>query len=180
MGRGVAAAAAMAQVRSAARAYIAVDPSPAAVLTKLDRLQAVMGDDQLVTLVLLLLDLGTGSADLANAGHPPVVLLDRDGHARELAGRPGIAVGANDHPREQDTVAVGSGETLVLFTDGLVERRDEDIDVGLARLRAAAERLLPGAVLEHGLESLVHEVRDVGRDDDVAALLVRLGLPGVP
>jgi serine phosphatase RsbU (regulator of sigma subunit) len=177
MGRGVAAAAAMAQVRAAARAYIAVDPTPTAVLGNLDRLHAVLGDEQLVTLVYLLVDLATGRAAMGNAGHPPPVLVSREGRARQLAGS-GVAVGANDFPRQQTDVWFGEGETLVLFTDGLVERRDEDIDAGQARLRAAAEELLTGPDRAAGLVALVGEVRDASRDDDVAALVVRRG--GVP
>jgi GAF domain-containing protein len=173
MGRGFAAAAAMAQVRASARAYIAVDPSPTSVLTNLDRLHAMLDDEQLVTLVYLLVDLGTGRADVANAGHPPAVLLTRAGEARQLDGS-GVALGANDRPREQTTVSIGPGETLVLFTDGLVERRDENIDVGQGRLLRAAEVLLTGADLGPGLDALVTEVRDTSRDDDVAALAVRL------
>ena len=172
MGRGVVAAAAMAQVRAAARAYIAVDPTPTTVLANLDRLHALVGDEQLVTLVYLLVDLGTGGADMGNAGHPPPVLLSRQGRARQLAGS-GVAVGANEYPREQTAVEFAEGETLVLFTDGLVERRHEDIDVGQARLCTAAQELLTGRDLVAGLDALVARVRDGSRDDDVAALVVR-------
>jgi serine phosphatase RsbU (regulator of sigma subunit) len=179
MGRGVAAAAAMAQVRAAARAYIAVDPTPSVVLSNLDRLHAVLGDDQLVTVVYLLVDLSTGRADVGNAGHPPPLLVGAAGRGRQLVGS-GVAVGANAWPREEFTVPVGPGETLVLFTDGLVERRDEDIDVGQARLLEAAEVLLSGSDLTAGLDALVTRVRDASRDDDVAALVVRRTNGSVP
>jgi len=109
---------------------------------------------------------------MGNAGHPPPVLLSREGRARQLPGS-GVAVGANEFPREQTDVSFGEGETLVLFTDGLVERRHEDIDAGQARLRTAAEELLTGPDLAAGLVALVGEVRDSSRDDDVAALVVR-------
>ena len=135
-------------------------------------MQAELGEEQLVTLVYLLVDLRTGRADVGNAGHPPPLVVSQVGPGRQLVGS-GVAVGANDYPREETTVFLDPGETLVLFTDGLVERRDEDIDVGQARLLKAAGVLLTGGHLGAGLDALVTEVRDTSRDDDVAALVVR-------
>ena len=172
MGRGVGAAAAMAEVRAAVRAYIALDPTPTSVLSNLDRMHALVSGEQLVTLIYLVVDLEENHVVIGNAGHPPAVLVSRDGSARPLTGPHGVPLGVDAQSREQTTAPFGDGETLLLFTDGLIERRIEDIDVGLGRLVGSAGEL-KGSDLGAGLEALVREVRDPSRDDDVAALAVR-------
>ena len=84
MGRGVAAAAAMAHVRAAVRAYAALDPRPQVVLAHLDQMFDHYGSEQLVTLLYLLVDPGRDEARIGNAGHPPPVLLRADGTLVEL------------------------------------------------------------------------------------------------
>jgi serine phosphatase RsbU (regulator of sigma subunit) len=87
-----------------------------------------------------------------------------------FADGPPLGVGASD--REQATVPFGVGDTLLAFTDGLIERRDEDIDTGLERL-ARAVPLLAADPLASGVERLVEAVRDDTYDDDMAALGLR-------
>ena len=128
MGRGVAAAAAMAQMRAAVRAYIAVDPTPEAVMTKLDLMFAQYPTEQLVTLVYLLVDPAGDELVVANAGHPPPVLLRADLSADQLPLADGCPLGAVPQDRRQITVPFRAGDTVLAFTDGLIERRDEDID----------------------------------------------------
>jgi GAF domain-containing protein len=172
MGRGVHAAAAMAQMRSAVRAFVAVDPSPVSVLSRLDRLFKQYDIDQLVTMAYAVADPDRDEIVIANAGHLAPVVLRADGSQNALDVSDGLLLGAGGTERTQFTFPFGPGDLLLAFTDGLVERRDEDIDVGLLRLEAACGRLRSGALREH-LVGLMDEVRDPLRDDDVALLAVR-------
>lgn len=170
MGRGVEAAAAMAQMRAALRAYVAVDPAPAEVMGRMDKLFATYDLAQLVTLVYVVL--GPDSATFVNAGHLPPMVLAADGSVTSLPIADGPPLGVPDAERREQSVALPEGCTVVAFTDGLVERRDEGIDAGLARIRAQLEALRDGLSRET-LAALVQQVRDHRRDDDVAALVIR-------
>ena len=172
MGRGVAAAASMAQMRASVRAYLAVDPEPDGVLTKLDLMMAAYGDDQLVTLVYLLVDPARDEILVANAGHPAPVLLRADSSVDQLPSADGGPLGIPRGPRRQHRIGFGPGDTILLFTDGLIERRTEDIDAGRARLSGAVGALAEGE-LQEALGTLVDEVRDETQDDDVAAVALR-------
>ena len=172
MGRGVAAAAAMAQMRAAVRAYTAVDPTPEAVMSKLDLLFAQNESEQLVTLVYVLLDPESDDLAVANAGHPPPVILRRDLSTEQLPLASGPPLGATPGHREQVTMPFGGGDTLLAFTDGLVERRDEDIDQGMGRLLRTLP-VMAGPDLPTALDHLIRHTRDPSQDDDVAALAVR-------
>ncbi|MFC4786932.1 SpoIIE family protein phosphatase [Nocardioides sp. MAHUQ-72] len=172
MGRGVGAAAAMAQMRAAVRAYVAVDPQPEVVLRKLDLLFATYGMSQLVTLVYALADPSRNELVVVNAGHPPPLVLREDGAVEELPTADGPPLGISDGPRHTLTVPLRSGDTVLAFTDGLIERRAEDIDEGQRRVREAAPGLV-GEPLGQALERLVESVRDLTREDDVAVLAAR-------
>ena len=173
MGRGVGAAAAMAHMRAAIRAYAAVDPSPDVVLTKLDRMFARYRTEQLVTVCYLLADPARDDLVVGNAGHLPPLLLHRDGTSTQLplADGPPLGVPARE-PRQHHVVKLRPGETVVAFTDGLIERRDEDLTVGQERLNRAL-RKLTGSPLAEALVELVDAVGDPSRDDDVAVLAAR-------
>ena len=172
MGRGVAAAAAMAQMRASVRAYIAVDPTPEVVLDKLDLLFTTYRMTQLVTLVYLVADPRRGELVYANAGHPPAVVLRADGTAEQLPWADDAPLGLGVAPRTSRTCAFHHGDTVLAFTDGLIERRDEDIDAGQRRLLEHARALGTGGLRET-LPRIVESVRDHTREDDVAALAVR-------
>jgi PAS domain S-box-containing protein len=171
MGRGVAAAAAMAQVRSALRAYLVVDDEPAAVMHNLDLMFNQYDIAQLVTLVYLVIDPSRDELRMVNAGHPPPLVIRSDSVEQlPLAGSPPFGTG--DAERATVRVPFHVGETLLAYTDGLVERRTEGIDVGLDRLLGQAGRLRrPG--LSGALVELVDAMHDDTREDDVAALAVR-------
>ena len=141
MGRGVAAAAAMAQMRAAVRAYAAVEPWPEAVLRNLDLMFARYGTEQLVTLVYMVLNPRTDELVVANAGHPPPVILRGDRSTEQLPLADGAPLGAGPQRRRQVRVPLRAGDTLLAFTDGLIERRDEDIDHGLQRVHDALSHL---------------------------------------
>ena len=172
MGRGVEAAAAMAQMRAAVRAYTAVDPDPASVLGKLDRMFAQFPTDQLVTLVYLVVDPGRDEILVANAGHPAPVLLRVDGSAEQLPDADGCPLGVLVQDRIAHTVPMRDGDTVLLFTDGLIERRDEDIDIGQKKVLHALP-MLASADLEAALVELVVSLREPSLDDDVAAVAAR-------
>jgi serine phosphatase RsbU (regulator of sigma subunit) len=149
-----------------------VDPDPASVVGRLDRMVVRYGTEQLVTLVYAVADAATGTLVMTNAGHPPPSLVREDGTVAQLPLADGPPLGVSRLAREQRTVSLAVGDTLLLFTDGLVERRGEDIDDGLARLARALPALAapdPGA----GLRRVVESVRDETYDDDIAALALR-------
>jgi GAF domain-containing protein len=175
MGRGVHAASVMAQMRSAVRTLIALDPDPAAVMNGLDLVFDRLELDHLVTLVYAVADSRAGQVDTVNAGHPPPLVV-RPGGVEVVSGPDTMILGAGGGDRSIVRTPLQPGDTLLVYTDGLIERRHEDIDDGLARLTAAC--LGPGEPF-HGdlaavLERLVDSLRDPTRDDDVAVLAVRL------
>ncbi len=92
--------------------------------------------DQLVTLVYLVADPATDELVVTNAGHPPPVLLRADGSTEQLPFADGVPLGTLPAGRKQSTVPFRAGDTLLAFTDGLIERRSEDIDLGQDRLLA--------------------------------------------
>ena len=139
MGRGLAAAAAMAEIRTIIRSYAIEDPSPRSVFGKVDAYFAEFEVAQLVTVLYCLVDLKTGGVEIGNAGHLPPILVDGTG-AQTLPTVVGPPFGVQPGVREAMTHSLEPGAALVLITDGLVERRGEDIDVGLRRaLKAAAQ-----------------------------------------
>jgi serine phosphatase RsbU (regulator of sigma subunit) len=169
MGRGVSAAAAMAQIRAAVRAYVAIDTSPENVLSRLDSMFEMYDVADLVTLVYLVAEPSRDLVRMINAGHPPPVLLRADGQVAETPEEVAMPLGVGPVERVATELTVRAGDTVLLFTDGLIERRDEDIDRGQQRLSAAVPRL-SGGDLDVRLAELVDAVRDHTREDDVAAL----------
>jgi serine phosphatase RsbU (regulator of sigma subunit) len=129
--------------------------------------------EQLVTLIYLLADPARDELAFGNAGHPPPVLLHGNLAVTQLPFADGPPLGVTlDEPRQRSVIRFPVGDTVVAFTDGLIERRDEDITDGQKRV-AAAVRRLSGHPLPAALTALVSNVRDPSRDDDVAVLAVR-------
>jgi PAS domain S-box-containing protein len=172
MGRGVAAAAAMAQMRAAVRAFTAVDPTPQVVMANLDAMFAQFPTEQLVTLVYAVADPRRDELAVCNAGHPPPVVLRADGSTEQLPSADGAPLAVIPQHRRQVTVPFHLGDTVLAFTDGLIERRDEDIDAGQERVLGALSTLA-GPDLSGALDVVVEQLRDPDRDDDVAALAAR-------
>ena len=161
----------MAQMRASVRAFASVDPSPEAVLDALDRMVVQFDADQLVTLVYVLADAAAGTLRIGSAGHLPPFLAHPDGRVERLPDADGPPLGLASG-RSGLEVAFGPGDALLLVTDGLVERRGEDIETGLERLRSAVHELADHP-LDEGLAQVVALVGDESSDDDVAALVLR-------
>ncbi|GAW52167.1 MULTISPECIES: SpoIIE family protein phosphatase [unclassified Nocardioides] len=171
MGRGVQAASVMAQMRSAIRTLVALDADPAAVMDSLDLVFDRLELDHLVTVAYAVTDPVAGTAQVINAGHPAPLILRHDGSLDIVANGETMLLGAGGGARDVATLPLDPGDTILLYTDGLVERRGEDLDDGMARLidvcrNRGNERL--GDFLQH----MIDAVRDPTRDDDVAALAV--------
>ncbi|MGD9755807.1 MAG: PP2C family protein-serine/threonine phosphatase [Acidimicrobiia bacterium] len=170
-GRGLRAASVMASLRFTARAFAGQGDDPATVLAKLNELTAIDADGQFATVACALVDLGAGTVTVANAGHPRPLLLDAEG-GRFLTTVTGPPVGIVSSTRyEQCTHPIGPTGTLVLFTDGLMERRNETLDIGMERLRQAAVQ--PAERLDELLDGLLERLVGHGVDDDVAILALR-------
>ena len=174
VGHDLAASSAMGQLRSTLRAFAYEDhESAAGVLARLDRLFEALGLSY-ATCVLAILDPATRTFQWSCAGHPPPLLVGK-GTARFLEGGAGALLGlAAGTKTGEAAIILDEGDAIVLYTDGLVERRGESIDVGLRRLADAAGALAGGA--EAVCTALLGSLLPVGiaRDDDVAILVARL------
>ena len=139
VGRGLGAAAAMGQLRSAIRAYALERSSPASVLERMSRLVEQFEAAQMATLVFAVLDPESATLTYACAGHPPPLLLGPDGTASFLGGGRSLPLGLTGAPRSEAVTTIESGSTLILYTDGLVERRSGSIEDGMEALRLAVQ-----------------------------------------
>ena len=134
-GRGLEAATMMASLRFAARAYAIEGHSPAAILSKLSALVSIGRDGHFATVLCGLLDVAAGRVTVANAGHPEPLLLTPSG-ADYVATNVGVPVGVDPTASYTEVeFSFPRGATLLLYTDGAIERRGERLDVGLQRLK---------------------------------------------
>lgn len=172
-GHGLAAAAAMAHVRAATRAYLAIDPEPGQVVTKLDAMFERLSVSQLVSLCYLVLDPTAGELSYVNAGHYPPLLLGPQASPRFATTPPQRPLGAGGDTRQETVIPFAEDETLLLYTDGLIERRGEVIDTGLERLARQASSLAGAADLPSALRDLVQAQRGAQDADDVTAIALR-------
>ncbi len=165
-GHGLRAATTMASLRHATLAYAAHNPHPALILERLSRYVNSSRHDYFATVLCVLIDVNEHTLSAASAGHLPPLLLDDDGaHYLELTASAPIGV-ARETGYEEASVQVGPRTTLVAFTDGLVERRAEVIDIGLQRLRDAAAE--PGMGLDELIATLPGRLASDGHHDDTA------------
>ncbi|MGC9671197.1 SpoIIE family protein phosphatase [Planosporangium sp. 12N6] len=172
MGRGVRAAAVMGQLRAAVRAYARLDLPPADVLEFLDGVVRDLGDDQIVTCVYAVYDPGDGTLTYANAGHLPPVLVTPDGSARRLTDAAGPPLGTGPHTLGEEQLTLPTGAILALYTDGLVEQRDSDLDAGIDALATQLTKV--DTPLNDVPDTLVERLLPGGPDDDIAVLLAQV------
>lgn len=178
VGRGLKAAVAMGQLRSAVRALTAPGAGPGRVLGGLDRFVDQFEDARCATVVLGQLDLDTGDFSYACAGHLPPVLVPATGDPRLLWGGRSTPLGvvADSLSRDEANLRLNPGDAVLLYTDGLVERRHRSLDGGLDALVAAAGD--DGPSLQDRIDHLTRRLLvDEDSRDDVCLLLVRWNGP---
>ena len=175
-GHGVHSVATMAQLRNAVRAFADEDPSPARVLTRLNRMQCRLGGGETATVIVAVWHPGERTLVRANAGHPPVLRcrLGEFGFLSPAEG-PDLMIGADPDWHYHDEVkALRPGTTLVFYTDGLIETRAHSFDTSMEDLRRFAESLndlSPQAVCD---EILGWRLQRSRRDDDVCLIAARM------
>ncbi|MCX4750844.1 SpoIIE family protein phosphatase [Kitasatospora sp. NBC_01287] len=176
MGHGLDAAATMSEYRSLVRALALQRRSPAGILREAERITEALEQERVATCVLALLDPASQLCTFATAGHLPPLQLDRPhlrGRLLRLPVGPPLGAGAGGH--SQLTLPFGPGSTLLLYTDGLIERRTRDIEESLTAL--AALRFDPAAPLEHLIDTALTGLSAGHGEDDVAILATRLSAP---
>jgi PAS domain S-box-containing protein len=172
-GRGVRAAAVMGRLAIAMHAY-AIDGLPVnAVVGGVNRLMGDFEEEEIATVFALNLDPRSGDATYARAGHPPALVRMPDGSVTELSGEGAPPIGwREDLPIAANSTNLPRGSTVLLYTDGLIERREYDIDVAIQRLRDAF------AAAPDDPQQIVESLpRDLGAEsvpDDIALLAARV------
>ncbi|WP_250401037.1 PP2C family protein-serine/threonine phosphatase [Streptomyces cellostaticus] len=171
MGHGLEAAVDMNAYRSSLRYIAATDLPPHRVLRQMDFIASGEADRRPATCLLARVDPGRGQITLAGAGHLPPLLIGPDGAAALLPVPVGPPLGTGLGGYDSVTHPASPGQTLVLFTDGLVERRGEDIDRSLARL--AGLRFPAGQGVGDVLDTILSALDARHAEDDVAVLAAR-------
>jgi serine phosphatase RsbU (regulator of sigma subunit)/anti-sigma regulatory factor (Ser/Thr protein kinase) len=174
-GHGLEAAAAMGQLRSAWRALASDEgATPASVLTSLDRFADDMPGVPFSTVAVVRLDPANGNLDYGCAGHPPPLVLAPNGEAHYLPGGRSMPLGVPwQGERHEHGVRLEAGSTILLYSDGLIERRGEPIDRGMQRLRDVAAARSRIADLEP-LGKELAKLSLANQEDDITLLMVRL------
>jgi serine phosphatase RsbU (regulator of sigma subunit)/anti-sigma regulatory factor (Ser/Thr protein kinase) len=179
MGHSMTSAAIMGQLRTTAQTLAGLDLPPQEVLHHLDDQAQRLGTDRMATCLYAVYDPISHRITIANAGHPPPILLHLGGRAEVLRVPPGAPIGVGGVDFEAVELDAPAGATLLLYTDGLVESRLRDVWTGIEQLRErlAATAQLTGPDHSPPLEALCDDVLDVlgpgDRDDDIALLAAR-------
>jgi serine phosphatase RsbU (regulator of sigma subunit) len=175
-GHGVRAAVTMGRLRTAIRTLARLELPPAETLQQLDELMHELGqrEPHFATCVYAVFDAVSGTCEVASAGHLPPLLVSPDGEGEFLDVAPAPPLGIGSGPIHTRVFKIRDGSLLVLYTDGLVERRTSDIDEGLARLR---DTFGPGSStrpLEELCKATLAGVYADHQRDDIAVLVARL------
>ncbi|MEV8094450.1 SpoIIE family protein phosphatase [Kitasatospora sp. NPDC085879] len=169
MGHGIRAAATMGQLRTVARTLITLEMDPARVLRRLDDAAAAIGESQFATCVCVLFDPVDRICTAATAGHLPPVIARADGSTELLELPPGAPLGVGGVPFESVQTTLDEDAILVLYTDGLVERRGRDLDEGIDLLRrTVAERR---DSLEQTCDAVLAALGAAAGQDDIAVIM---------
>jgi PAS domain S-box-containing protein len=174
VGRGVRAASVMGQLRNVLRAYAVEGHSPASVLQRVDAFTEGLPETDMATLVYLRCDPKTGTVVYTNAGHPPPIVLRADGSTEYLEGGRSVPIATVRSAEYTDAMThLSPGDTLLLYTDGLIEERKRSIDEGLEALEDAVGRA--PKELEELCDFVLKEIlSDREAVDDTALVALRL------
>lgn len=174
VGHGMESIAAMSRLRSAASALTFTMPQPNDVVRLLDEYARVSTPESFATCLVMMIDDG-GHISWSSAGHLPALLVDPHGQTTFLGGALGPPLGATRvmSARTSGHAALGTDSTIVLYTDGLIERRGEPLDRGFARLASAASARA-GTPVEEMCDRLLADLLDGFSQDDVVVMAARL------
>ena len=173
VGHGLEAATVMAQLRSAARAMILEGRDPAAVLDGLDTFASSIEGAACASVVCAVFDRNKRTLTYARAGHPPPLIVNAAGVTwLDDAGGPLLSIDTG-RPRATAVVNVDDADVLVLYSDGLIERRGESLDIGLDRLAVAATELY-GDTVHRIAEGLIRLLSPETTRDDVVIVVKQL------
>ncbi len=173
-GRGLSAATIMARLRFTMRAYLLEGHAPELVLRMCSEQLDLERDGHFATAIIGIGDLNSREITLANAGHLPPLIICESG-SDSAPTKVGVPLGVMASEYEPQTLFMPPGSTLVCFTDGLVERRGESLDTGLARLARAAT--VPAKTVESLLTGLLSALDCEDSEDDIAMLAFRWQQP---
>ncbi len=178
-GHGIEAAATMAELRHTLRAYLLRERTPAAAMSRLNDLMITLMPQEMATAVLVELDPRAHTATIINAGHLPPVLVDQDG-ARLVDEHHDVALGVRATSYTTTHLELSPGSSLVLYSDGLIERRDRSIDDSFALLLGEAAGQA-GTTADQLCDHLVGRMA-VGSDseDDITVVALHLPLAALP
>ncbi|MFI5527659.1 SpoIIE family protein phosphatase [Kitasatospora sp. NPDC051853] len=171
MGHGIRAAATMGQLRTVARTLATLDMPPEQVLTRLDETAMGIGEGQFATCICAVYDPVEGTCTIASAGHLPPVKVSPDGVSRAVELPPGVPLGVGGVAFQSTEFTLTEGSLLALYTDGLVERRGEDIDHGIGLLAQVLSGR--GRTLEASCDAALAALVSDGTEDDIAMIMAR-------
>ncbi|MEU6758137.1 SpoIIE family protein phosphatase [Streptomyces sp. NPDC046685] len=176
MGHGIAAAAVMGRLSATVRALARLDMPPAALLQQLEATLADLTEPMLATFLYVVCDPATGHCTVTRAGHPPPAVAQPDGTVSIVNTPPGAPLGVGGITFTTTDITLPPGSLLVLYTDGLIEARNRDIDERLAELTSLlTDSRQP---LDHLCDSLIAHLVPASADDDIALLAARIGTHG--
>jgi serine phosphatase RsbU (regulator of sigma subunit) len=172
-GHGLPAASLMGKMRNALRAHALMSGTALDILLRADDFHRHFGEGELVTLLIGVLSSDLTTFRYVSAGHPPPLVIGPEGVAYAADHRANPPLGLAHAPSfSEEEVAMTPGTSVLLYTDGLVERRDESLDTGLERLRSTAERVLNGTGLNDAITELLSGMIDGPRPTDDVAVMV--------
>jgi PAS domain S-box-containing protein len=178
VGRGLSAAAVMGQLRASARALLLTGAEPAMLLEELDAVAELIPDAFCTTVFLAILDTESGEFSYSCAGHLPAVLAAPGVPHTLISGARSVPLAVQRKAsRPQDSMTLPPGSTLMLYTDGLVERRDVALDDGIAHLGQTVARALNLTVDDVADTVLSELAPPAGYDDDIAIVVYRRPYP---
>jgi PAS domain S-box-containing protein len=178
VGHGLAAATVMGQLRSACRALLLETPSPSAALVAMDQFAARLPGARCTTAFCAVLNPDTGELVYSSAGHPPPIMVLADGSTQLLDDARATPLGLSfDRSRPEHRETLQPRATLLLYTDGLVERRREPLDTGIARAADLVQQNRTSALEDLARQVMSRLAPGGGYQDDVALLLYRQPVP---